>query len=79
MGGEELLAFLGLDVALDGFQRDSSNGAAIVGVRPQRRQFLLEVGKLLPQVVSRCPLDGLHQAVDAEFRTPNPSSQFAKC
>jgi len=63
-----LLAFLGLDIALDGLERHAPNRATIVGVGPQRRQFLLEVRKLLPQLVSRCPLDVLHQAVNAEVR-----------
>jgi hypothetical protein len=62
-----LVAFLGLDVALDGFEGHAPNRAAIVGVGPQRGQFLFEVGKLLPQLVSRCSLEGFHQAVDAEL------------
>ncbi len=61
-----LLAFLSLDVALDGFQGHASNGPAIVGVGPQRGQFLLEMGKLLPQLVSGCSLEVFHQAVNAE-------------
>ncbi len=62
-----LLAFLRLDIALDGFESHSSNGAAIVGVGPQRGQLALQVRKLLPQLVSGCSLKVFHQTVNAEL------------
>ena len=62
-----LFAFLVFYVSFNCLDRDTSHGANIVGIRPQGRDFLLEIRELLSQLMSSCTLDEFDQPMETEL------------